>query len=137
LVHAGESRFGGLGEHFRLFFIDVALHVFDEDVELGVKLLVAGLHLHQLVHELIGGVVLLLGSLNDLAGAITLPPKGRVEDLLLEDGVNVQLDKRCLGCCSLGSLVVSLLELAKQLFHLAVVFPQHLQSVHAQVPPRS
>jgi hypothetical protein len=131
LVHARKPRFGGLRQHLRLFLIYMALHVFDENVELGVEILVAGLHLHQLVHQLIGSVVLLLGTLDDLARAVALPAKGRVKDLLLEDGVNVQLDERRFGGSALGRRVLGLFELTEQLFHLAVVFAQHLQRVHA------
>jgi hypothetical protein len=115
----------------------VTLYVLDEDVEFGVELHVAWVHLHKLEHQVVDGMVFLLGPLYHFAGAVSLAPDGRVKDLLFQDTVDIKLDEACFGNRLLGRLVLGFLELPKQLSHPSVIFPQHLQRVHAQIPPRS
>jgi hypothetical protein len=137
LLEAGHTGLGRLREHFSFLLIDVALHVLDEDVELGVELLVAGLHLHQFVHQLLSGVVFLFGALHHFTGAVSLATDGRVEDFFLEDRVNVEFDQCRFGRRLLSRLILCFFELAEELLHLSVILPQHLQCVHQAIPPRS
>ena len=123
-----------LREVLLLLFLHVVAHVLDEDGDLGVEALVLGIHRVELGQHPLHDVVLLEALEGDVLGLGHGGPGDRVEELLLDGGVDGQLlddpiDHRSL----LGEGVVArLLEALEQRLDRLVVVLEEGDGVHAR-----
>ncbi|HEX5480094.1 MAG TPA: hypothetical protein VFY79_10285 [Dehalococcoidia bacterium] len=101
---------------------------FRQHFELRLVVWVCGGHLAQLVDQQIGDVMLLFGLVHHEVGA-ALTAHRRVEDLLFQLRVHLELQHGLLREIPQGVAVVAVREPVEDVFHFVVLLSQQLQRV--------
>ena len=129
----GVSRRAHLREHLLLFLLGVVLDRLDQHLHLRDPLIGSGLQRFDLVDERLGDVVLLESFVDCVADRRREVVHGRVEDLFLDRGVDLELlDDLVRKLGLLGGVVLALgvLEATEQATHAIVVGGEQIERVH-------
>jgi hypothetical protein len=122
----------GTREHLGLLLGHMLSDQLYEHAEFRFQVPVAGAHVEEFLHYVLGGVMLLLGVTDKVFHTGSF--HRRVEDLLFQLRVYHQLGYGLIDDCLTRARVVRLVELSEQFADFSVVVSQDLQSVHDYLP---